>query len=273
MKRKEIVKRIFSICLCAGILSGCSDGEKSSETNKNQSAITAETTSATEGTTVPTTETKNEAVTQSEIKTTNSLTYSIDENGIELIVDGESTQYVSLGYETEKRNIVADDFDFDGYKDIFIPAENHGGITGTFYRYIPDSKQFEPWEELNKIGRQMTVLSESDQILVLTDYAQTGSRYTYYKWNNDALEKTSFKDVYFGNYLISDYYECSADGNDILVFKTFERDELVYFSINKNGIDVLKDGEVMQTIDGNYAEIYAPIAEDHITPLRTQYIK
>lgn len=274
MKRKEIVKRIFSICLCAGILSGCSDGEKSSETNKNQSAITAETTSATEGTTVPTTETKNEAVTQSEIKTTNSLTYSIDENGIELIVDGESTQYVSLGYETEKRNIVADDFDFDGYKDIFIPAENHGGITGTFYRYIPDSKQFEPWEELNKIGRQMTVLSESDQILVLTDYAQTGSRYTYYKWNNDALEKTSFKDVYFGNYLISDYYECSADGNDILVkrefrnlennalFKTLERDELVYFSINKNGIDVLKDGEVMQTIDGNYAEIYAPIAED-----------
>lgn len=273
MKRKELINLISAICLCAGVLSGCSDGGKSLGTDEKQVIVTVETTSATEETTVPATEAKTEAVTQTEKKTTNALTYSIDENGIELIVDGESTQYISLGYETEKRDIVVDDFDFDGYKDIFIPAKEYGGIPGTFYRYIPDSKQFEPWDELNKIGRQMTVYN-GEPILVLSDYSQTGSRYTYYKWNNEVLEKVSFKDVYFSNYEISDYYEYSADGSKVLakrelrnwennaLLKTLERDELVYFSVEENGIEVLRDGEVIQTIEGNYAEIYAPIAEN-----------
>lgn len=273
MKRKELINLISAVCLCAGVLYGCSDSGKSSETDENQVIVTVEATSATEETTALATEAPTEAVTQPEVKTTNVLTYSIDENGIELIVDGESTQYISLGYETEKRDIVADDFDFDGYKDIFIPAKEYGGIPGTFYRYIPDSKQFEPWDELNKIGRQMTVYN-GEPILVLSDYSQTGSRYTYYKWNNEVLEKVSFKDVYFSNYEISDYYEYSADGSKVLakrelrnwenntLFKTFERDELVYFSVKENGIEVLSDGEVIQTIEGNYAEIYAPIAEN-----------
>lgn len=273
MKRKELINLISAICLCAGVLYGCSDGGKSSETDENQVIVTVEATSATEETTALATEAPTEAVTQPEVKTTHALTYSIDENGIELIVDGESTQYISLGYETEKRDIVADDFDFDGYKDIFIPAKEYGGIPGTFYRYIPDSKQFEPWDELNKIGRQMTVYN-GEPILVLSDYSQTGSRYTYYKWNNEVLEKVSFKDVYFSTYEISDYYKYSADGSKVLVkrelrnwennalFKTFERDELVYFSVKENGIEVLSDGEVIQTIEGNYAEIYAPIAEN-----------
>ena len=273
MKRKEVINLISAVCLCTGVLFGCSDGGKSSETDENQVIVTVEATSATEETTALATEAPTEDVTQSEIKETNNLTYSIDENGIELIVDGESTQYISLGYETEKRDIVVDDFDFDGYKDIFIPAKEYGGIPGTFYRYIPDSKQFEPWDELNKIGRQMTVYN-GEPILVLSDYSQTGSRYTYYKWNNEVLEKVSFKDVYFSTYEISDYYEYSADGRKVLVkrelrnwennalLKTLERDELVYFSVEENGIEVLRDGEVIQTIEGNYAEIYAPIAEN-----------
>lgn len=192
MKRKELINLISAVCLCAGVLSGCSDKEKNAVSSEKEIIIAPETTlkitSATEETTALATEAPTEAVTQPEVKTTNALTYSIDENGIELIVDGESTQYISLGYETEKRDIVADDFDFDGYKDIFIPAKEYGGIPGTFYRYIPDSKQFEPWDELNKIGRQMTVYN-GEPILVLSDYSQTGSRYTYYKWNNEVLEK------------------------------------------------------------------------------------
>lgn len=132
MKRKELINLISAVCLCTGVLYGCSDGGKSSETDENQVIVTVEATSATEETTALATEAPTEAVTQTEIKPTNALTYSIDENGIELIVDGESTQYISLGYETEKRDIVADDFDFDGYKDIFIPAKEYGGIPGTF---------------------------------------------------------------------------------------------------------------------------------------------
>lgn len=103
MKRKELINLISAVCLCAGVLYGCSDGGKSSETDENQVIVTVEATSATEETTALATEAPTEDVTQSEIKETNNLTYSIDENGIELIVDGESTQYISLGYETEKK--------------------------------------------------------------------------------------------------------------------------------------------------------------------------
>lgn len=272
MKRKELINLISAICLCAGVLYGCSDGGKSSDTDENQVIETVETTSATEAATAPTTEAPTEAVTQPEIKETNNLTYSIDENGIELIVDGESTQYIPLGYEPDESNIVADDFDFDGYKDIFIPSEEYRGFKGTYYRYIPASKQFEPWDELNKIGRRMGVYN-GEQSLILREYSKTGSRYTYYKWNNDVLEEDMLKDVYFSNYEISDYYEYSTYGSRVLVkrelrnwengelLKTFERDELVYFSIKENGIEVLRDGKVIQTIEGNYAEAYAPLVE------------
>ena len=273
MKRKELINLISVICLCAGVLYGCSDGGKSSDTDENQVIETVETTSATEAATAPTTEAPTEAVTQPEIKETNNLTYSIDENGIELIVDGESTQYIPLGYEPDESNIVADDFDFDGYKDIFIPSEEYRGFKGIYYRYIPDSKQFEIWDELNKIGRQMHVAIKSEKTLILSEYSQTGSRYTYYKWNNDVLAKDMLKDVYFSTYEISDYYEYSPDESRVLVkrelrnwenntlLKTLERDELVYFSVNENGIEVLCDGEVIQTIEGNYAEAYAPLVE------------
>lgn len=273
MKRKELINLISAICLCAGVLYGCSDGGKSSDTDENQVIETVETTSVTEAATAPTTEAPTEAVTQPEIKETNNLTYSIDENGIELIVDGESTQYIPLGYEPDESNIVADDFDFDGYKDIFIPSEEYRGFKGTYYRYMPDSKQFEIWDELNKIGRQMHVAIKSEKTLILSEYSQTGSRYTYYKWNNDVLEKDMLEDFYFSNYEISDYYEYSPDGSRVLVkremrdtdngdpIKTFERDELVYFSVKENGIEVLRDGEVIQTIEGNYAEAYAPLVE------------
>lgn len=271
-----MIKRISAICLCIGVLSGCSDKDKSSISSEKDvvvPATSAESTSATAAATALVTEATSEAVTQPEIKSTNSLTYSIDENGIQLIVDGESVQYISLGYEPDERDIVADDFDFDGYIDIFIPSNEYGGFPGTFYRYIPDTKQFEPWDELNKIGRKMTVVSESEKILVLSEYSKTGSRHTYYKWNNDVLEKYMLKDCYFSYYEVADYYEYIPDGSKILikrelrkpesndVFKTFGRDELVYFSVNKNGIEVLCDGEVIETIEGNYAEIYAPMAE------------
>lgn len=271
-----MIKRMSAICLCIGVLSGCSAKDTSSVSSEKEvvvPAISTESTSATEATTAPTTEAQTEAVTQPEIESTNSLTYSIDESGIGLIVDGESVQYISLGYEPDERDIVADDFDFDGYKDIFIPSKEYGGFPGTFYRYIPDSKQFESWDELNKIGRKMTVVSQSEKVLVRSAYAKTGSRHTYYKWNNDVLEKDMLKDCYFSNYEVIDYYEYIPDGSKILVkrelikpesndvFKTFERDELVYFSVKENGIEVLHDGEVIKTIEGNYAEIYAPLVE------------
>lgn len=273
-----MIKRISVICLCVGVLSGCSAKDKSSVSSEKEVIVvpttSAETTSATEATTAPESEATTEAVTQPVIESTNSLTYSIDESGIGLIVDGESVQYISLGYEPDERDIVTDDFDFDGYMDIFIPSKEYRGFPGTFYRYIPDSKQFESWDELNKIGRKMTVVSQSEKILVLSAYSKTGSRHTYYKWNNDVLEKYMLKDCYFSNYEVADYYEYIPDGSKILVkrelikpesndvFKTFGRDELVYFSVKENGIEVLRDGEVIETIEGNYAEIYAPMTEN-----------
>ncbi|GEM_PF-633936 len=278
MKRKGVIQCLAAVSLCTIVFSGCSDKDESSVSGEKEVTVvpvtSAESMSVTEETTAPATEAPTESVTKSEIKETNTLTYSIDENGIELIVDGESVQYISLGYETSEMDIVADDFDFDGYKDIFIPAEEYGGFSGTYYRYIPDSKQFEKWDELNKIGRQMHVAIKSEKTLILSEYSQTGSRYIYYKWNNNALEKDMLNEVYFSNYEISDYYEYSSDGSKVLVkrelrnwadgelFKTFEHDELVYFSVKESGIEVLRDGEVIQTIEGNYAEIYAPIAEN-----------
>ncbi len=53
-----------------------------------------------------------------------------------------------------------DDYDFDGYEDLYVPDTLMGNRTGMYYRYEPESGEFIPWDALNAIGYDMYVDAE-----------------------------------------------------------------------------------------------------------------
>ena len=114
----------------------------------------------------PVTETTVETTTE---KKKNFLVYSVTENKVELKLNKKVVQTIELDYSPIREYISADDFDFDGYTDIFIPSE-HSGISGTYYRYNPETEQFEEWDELNEFGYKLTVTP--DNTLTDTSYSE-----------------------------------------------------------------------------------------------------
>lgn len=65
----------------------------------------------------------------------------------------------------------SDDFDFDGFKDLFIPENTMYDSDGLYYRFNPGTFKFEYWSEFNKIGKRMQCG---------TDISEDGEEFKYY---------------------------------------------------------------------------------------------
>lgn len=251
-------KLLFPLSL-AVLLCGCSEKtislpeETVESTTASEPQTAAETTAAVTAR-IPETTTEPPRVVR--------LTYTVTENGISLKSDGKAAQTIELGYSPKNDYISAADFDFDGYQDIFIPFED-SYRDGCYYRYNPETEQFESWDMLNEIGYVME--TDGDDTLLLKMYSMTGEKYFVYKWTNGELCPVLLSNYYYTSEgATDDYYEYSPDGSRILferhlinpntssTYKTYTRDELVYFSVKADGIDVLRDGKVLQTIEGDY---------------------
>ena len=192
----------------------------------------------------------------------NKVSYSVADNGISFEMNGEQIQSIDLGYSPKTDYISMADYDFDGYIDAFIPFED-SYREGLYYRYNPDTDQFEDWYTLNKIGYVMEPADQGTLLLIM--YSQTGTKTVTYQWTNDDIFPVSLRHYYYtANGAVNDFYEYTSNDSRVLlerqmidkdsdtVTKTYTKDELVYFSINSNSIDILQNGKVLQTIEGDY---------------------
>ena len=232
--------------------------------NNTQIQETTAVESITETTTQSTTV---EAVTETTTeKKKNFLIYSVTENKVDLKLNKKVVQTIELDYCPIKEYISAEDFDFDGYTDIFIPSER-SGISGIYYHYNPETEQFEEWDELNETGYKFTV--NSDNTLTATSYLKYGDVSTQYHWNGDSLEPITLLERYskYRN-IIEDFYEYQPDGSKILVertyinfennarYKTLRRDEVIYFEVTENSVNAMRDGKKLQSIESDlYSQI------------------
>lgn len=253
------MKKLLFLLLIAVMLCGCSENTISSSEETAESTTASEIQTETETTTAVTTKIPETTTTTPRICR---LTYNVTENGISLKMDGKNAQSIELGYSPKNDYISAADFDFDGYQDIFIPFED-SYRDGCYYRYNPETEQFESWDKLDEIGYVME--TDGNDTLLLKMYSMTGEKYFTYKWTNgDPCPVLLSHYYYTSEGAVDDYYEYTSDGSRILFerhlinpsngvrYKTYTRDELVYFSVKANGIDVLRDGKVLQTIEGDY---------------------
>ncbi|MDE6093058.1 MAG: hypothetical protein K2G14_08185 [Ruminococcus sp.] len=207
---------------------------------------------------------------------TNHLVYSVTENKVELKLNKKVVQTLEFDYSPIRKYISAEDFDFDGYRDIFIPLKG-SGIAGTYYHYNPETEQFEEWDEINKIGYKLTV--NTDNTLTNTSYLEYGEISTKYQWNGDSLEPIELLDCYYSkNGYINDLYEYQLDGSKILVerayinsknnaqYKTLGRDEVIYFEVTENSVNAMRDGKVLQSFENNTLYEHSLSGERHTPP-------
>lgn len=256
------------LLLCTIFLCGCASQNNTQipETTAVESITetTAETTNV-----EPTTETTTE-------KKKNFLVYSVTENKVDLKLNKKTVQTIELDYCPIRDYISAEDFDFDGYTDIFIPAER-SGISGKYYHYNPDTEHFNEWDELNEFGYKLTVTP--DNTLTTTSYLEHGNVIKKYQWNGNSLEPVSLIDCHYSkNGYINDLYEYQPDGSKILVertyinpknnakYKTLGRDEVIYFEVTENSVNAMRDGKVLQSFENNTLYEHSLSGERHTPP-------
>lgn len=187
----------------------------------------------------------------------------------------EFKEEVSRKYTASEKSaedyIVVQDFDFDGYEDLFIPTVLlTANIPGVYYRYNPDVRLFEEWEQLNEIG---TLLSVRDDNMLECHIkgSAVDHKDTVYRWDNGILKPISREVQYAsGSEIYIDTFEYDENGNKIQT----KRERVILddnnnwlgteeaeiepipqscdFLVNGDGVDVIKDGKVIQTLECNY---------------------
>lgn len=256
MKRWSVL-----LCLLAVTLTGCQQTDPDISGSPNSPAASDTETTVPEITTEtepePTTEEPSTTIPEETDPPVHSLRYELYDTGVTLWMDDVS-QKLELGYKSYKDYIVVADFDFDGYEDIFISFENDI-YSGQFYRYDLKTEQFTPWDTLNEFGHRLTV---DGQNLVAPEYDKYWDSFTTYQWKDTQLEPILFEDRYYTwDGIVSDFYEFREDGSKVLferqichsgtstLYKVLGRDEVLYFVVDDNCVNVMRDGNVLQTID------------------------
>lgn len=144
------------------------------------------------------------------------LAYALDGSHVELLLDNVSVQILEFYYTPSAENISVADFNGDGYEDIFIPYESPPDY-GSYYCYAPEKNNFFENDQLNKVGRVMTV--NEDGILCEDRSDDLTKRYVEYQWIGAELKpikKTeTFKSSETGE-IITNIYGYDENGIEFL---------------------------------------------------------
>lgn len=159
----------------------------------------------------------NEWLGTEEVEFPHSYAFSVNENSIDVMLDGKIVQTLECDHTLSEKNLFFEDYDFDGFNDLFILNENSNG---TYYRYVPDSGLFEKWDELNKIGKFMYTGISSNvsigKILVQND----GNGQTFiYKWNDGSLILVERSETVIDentNESVKKWYYIDENGNEVI---------------------------------------------------------
>ncbi len=262
------MKKAFLLTFCAVILSGCTEQKERIFVSDSDTAA-SEAASATENTTVqkPT-----------EPKSSGKASGKKTENGVEITLDNEKYN-VDIENASEIVDITACDFDFDGIDDIFVNYEKYGQALkkGRYFHFDPITDTYTDWDELNEISESFLVDKQSDKTISVKFYSYYGDTTYYYKWKDSKPIPVLFLDYDLSSgYGILDHYKYDENNEKILYLRevqdisddrTLETiDYPRYFHVNKTSVDVLKNGEIVQTIPDT--RVY-----DYVEYLKEDYSK
>lgn len=131
------------------------------------------------------------ACTQQKITDPSEITFRINGDSVEVMQGEKVLQTLACDYTPDDEKLIAEDYDFDGYADLFVMMEDGAMYApGTYFRFCPDTGLYETWDELNAIGRQMIPHPEDGTLMLRKTNSDYWIEYFVYKWENGSLTLT-----------------------------------------------------------------------------------
>lgn len=269
---KDQMRKYFILLIAAGILSGCSDREKSSASSKKEKVPVSDIKGET---TIPETS-ESAALKDSEYK------FKVEYDGIVYYDGGSVLQKIELdctdlikraeSYDRDPEEfLIISDFNFDGYDDLFVPdIIGTPNIPGTYFYMNPtrNFNSFEKWDVLNEVGFLMKADSENGVLHFSSRGSAVDHDWIIYKWGSGKLQPVSRELQYMnGSEIYIDCFKYDDDGKEILVGRKravlgennewlgteeVELLNLYTYSVNEYSVDVLLDGKIVQTLECDY---------------------
>ena len=108
------------------------------------------------------------------------LSYALNGTSVELSINDRKIKTLDYYYTPDEKHIIVADFNFDGFKDIYIPYENAESGCGYYYCYDEKSNDFYEDKPLNEVGMEMETTgirftytgNVPDDVLVIADVEQ-----------------------------------------------------------------------------------------------------
>lgn len=104
---------------------------------------------------------------------------------VQIIGNDGIIQILECNYIADTEKIITEDFDFDGFDDLFVSME-HGAMfaPGTYFRFNPETELYEKWNVLNEIGCELIADTESKTLKLRNNSSSYWLEYFVYKWEN-----------------------------------------------------------------------------------------
>lgn len=276
------MKKLVIALTMAAILSGCSAKDKRSVLSEKEeiaaTVTSAESTSATEATTAPESEATSEAEQDSDFQI-----LKVEDDGITVLVHdtiqkieidcSQLFEFAERYHENPEYFLAIDDFNFDGYDDLFVPrGAGVPNIMGTYFYMNPTANfnPFEEWDELNEIGFLMKADSEKKILNFSSRISAIDHDWIIYKWKAGKLHPVSREYQYqsvYDNQVYINCFEYDDDGKETLAkikrallgenkewlgTEEVELPNRYTYSVNENSVDVLLEGKIIQTLECDY---------------------
>ncbi|HRR77950.1 MAG TPA: hypothetical protein P5191_14260 [Ruminococcus sp.] len=254
------MKRALPIILCGLLLTGCADRSSSSG---NSAAIEIETAAETAAATTATVTEKATAASETELPGAEetdigrAVVYWTDKGvsvGMSLQKDYYLSKVIPAEHDASTPAPVAEDFDFDGYDEVYIPANE---FSGEYYHLNLGKSGFESWDVMNEVtGSQLADLDDSgEQMFSVFVYDSRKGSTRYYKWENKEPVLVREDESYSRDYYYKDHYAYIGGEKKLSSREYFNADTLVktddmpvYFRVNDDSIDVFRDDKIIQNI-------------------------
>lgn len=213
-------------------------------------------------------------------ETISRLSYYIDEDYLEILYDDNHIQTIQCDTILKESDITCEDFDFDGYDDLFIPSKlGVPNRPGTYYHYNTETQLFEIWKEIS----ELKVCAQTDPDNKTLSQTITGSaayhKTTVYKWSGSQLLPVSREIQYsIGDDILIDSYEYDENSSEILIKREkalfdennywagTEEIEIINtmsFIVNDDYINVIRNEQVVQTLDNTPFNENMLLSEDY----------
>ena len=254
------IKHFIIPIISAALLSGCSEGAKSSVSSAAETTVAGETAIETDTTkpivTIATPKRKKDETVH--------FTAGVQGSRVTVLCGGSAVSVIEADVQLSgAEDVVIRDFNFDGYDDLFIYDDV---FTGAYWLCVPDTMEFTRSDAMALADGKAVLMDmdSSSRTLSMKRNVGYGNCETVYRWQDDVLVPVSRIDEYTKGYgddaeRLADVCEFDEKGRRIITerrhinprtgayFRT--ETDVLYLCTTDSSVDYMKGRELIQSID------------------------